>query len=131
VKLLAKILLCIAVSLLFTHQLIPHDHDEHTDITVHHPFENSHDHFASHNVDHVFYNNSFEQVALKVFIHYIDCIQPSVSEAAYFIKYLTCKRKYRNIRPPLISYSSYFSFRAPPVSFSCKQSNAKNTLKMH
>jgi len=81
--LLAKILLCLSVALLFTHQLIPHDHDEHAEIAAHHPLENNHDH-ASHNVDHLF-NNSFQKLVLKVAVHYIDCTRPSNLETPFII----------------------------------------------
>jgi len=116
VKLLAKILLCISVVLLFTHQLIPHDHDEHTELATHDPFENNHDHFATHNVDHLFYNNGFQPITLKVFVHHLDCITPFLFETIFVTQYISCKRKYKNIRPPLIDYYYHFSLRAPPVS---------------
>ena len=114
-KLLAKILLCLSVALLFTHQLIPHDHDEHSELPKHPPIQKDHDHFASHNVDHLF-NNSFQKIILKVAVHYIECAEPSTLETPFIIQYTLCKRRYKDIRPPLITYSYHFSLRAPPNS---------------
>jgi hypothetical protein len=115
VKLAARILLCISVVLLLTHQLMPHDHDEHTELAAHSPFEHNHD-FAAHYVDHVFFNNSSQPV-IKVCAHYIDSIAPYSFETSLVIHWVKVKRGYENIRPPLITYYYHLPLRAPPPVF--------------
>ena len=109
VKLYAKILLCIAAALLFTHQLIPHHHDRQMEFT-------EHSHLHEHNVEHVFYNDSHQPVTPKITLQYIECDTDFFIEIIFVAQLINLKRRYEKIRSPLIAYSANFSLRAPPVS---------------
>lgn len=99
----------LASALLFTHQLIPHHHDKHTEFA-------EHSHIHEHNVEHVFYNDSHQPVTPKITLQYIECVTTFYFETTFVTQFINLKRRYEKIRPPLITYVNNFPLRAPPVS---------------
>ena len=115
-RLLAKILLCIAVGPLLGHQLVSHSHNDDLEVLANHDdhdADHHQDHFPYHNIAHIY---SFDQDAsvvqnAKVFQIDIDAFFEFVR---FHLDELNKPREYFIGRPPLIGYDKYFSLRAPP-----------------
>ena len=117
--LFAKILLSLAVGLLFSHQFIAHHHHEDAEITSGYHYENEdadhhHDYFPSHNISHLFtFAASKAIVSVKVLAQDAE-LTPVAGFTLSRITVLKKKREYIEVRPPLIKYYKYLSLRAPP-----------------
>jgi len=115
---LAKILIVIAVGLLFSHQAIAHHHLDSEITSNHHDDDHDVDHhgqFPGHYIAHIF---SFDNGQIGIDKKPVYDI-PFDLLAALVIPRLPAGLKirveYLEIRPPLIKWFKYFSLRAPPV----------------
>ncbi len=117
---LARILFCIASGLLFSHQIIAHQHHEDAIESNHHDHDNDDDsdsdHLPLHHIDNNFsLDNALpDLVKIPVQDTYFDLktimIIPKLIKARHHEPF------YIDTGPLLTKYYKYFSLRAPPVS---------------
>jgi len=115
----AKILLCVAVGLLFSHQFIAHHHYEDAEMTSNHHDDN-HDadhhqnHLPPHHIAHIFSFDNAGTVIVKAPVQeiYFDLPAEFLFQRTAQLK---SRKEYVEIRPPVSRYHKYFSLRAPPT----------------
>jgi hypothetical protein len=112
----AKILFCLAVGLLFSHQFIGHHHHEEAEITSNHQdrddADHQQDHFPAHQIAHIFsFDNTGGIAKATILQFYFERVEEFIFRRTVQFK---SKKEYVEIRPPVSGYYKYFSLRAPP-----------------
>ena len=118
-KFLARILICIAAGVLFSHQIITHHHQEDFHEAFHHHDDDHddadhHDHFPQHQVAHIFSlergaTSLIKSPVVDLFFH------PQTEVILFQPQQITPIKEYVQVRPPLLHFRKYFSLRAPPI----------------
>lgn len=117
-KRLAKIVFTLVVGLLFTHQLIAHNHHDEISASSQHQHSDEGDEHGlpAHSIDHVFSINTTSPDVLKIFYD-------ESSLLSYFINLILnpeihSPKKYHvvDISPPFFDYNFSISLRGPPAS---------------
>jgi hypothetical protein len=119
VKFLARILVCFAAGLLFSHQVIAHHHHEELNNVAQHHNDGDddadhHDDLPNHQIAHIFSFESAGKILMKIPVQ--DLGYHQLIEFAFSVPdQINQTKEYVEVPPPLLRYYKYFSLRAPPA----------------